>query len=55
MPNHVHWLLQLGERDTLALVVDRMKARNAHAANRAIGRRGPLWARGYHDHALRGD
>ncbi len=55
MPDHVHWLLQLGERDRLPLVVDRMKACSARAVNRATGRRGPLWARAYHDHALRGD
>ncbi|WP_144899479.1 REP-associated tyrosine transposase [Luteimonas cucumeris] len=53
MPDHVHWLLQLGSGDPLAQVVNRMKARSAGAVNAATGRRGALWDRGYHDHALR--
>lgn len=53
MPDHMHLLLQLGDRDPLALVVNRIKARSATAANLENDRRGPLWSRGYHEHALR--
>lgn len=55
MPDHLHLLLQLGDRDGLPLVVNRIKARSAAAVNRAASRRAVVWARGYHDHALRAD
>ena len=55
MPDHLHLLLQLGEAETLAVVVSRIKARSATAANRAGRRRGAVWGRGFHDHAVRRD
>jgi len=55
MPDHVHWLLQLGAQDSLSAVVSRLKSASARAANRADGRKGALWSRAYHDHALRTD
>src|SRR3546814_21134414 len=53
MPDHAHFLLQLGSNDSLARVVNRIKARSAAAVNRTTGEKGALWARAYHDHALR--
>ena len=53
MPDHAHWLLQLGERETLGRVVSRLKSASARNANRALARTGPLWAPAFHDHALR--
>jgi REP element-mobilizing transposase RayT len=53
MPDHLHLLLQLGIRDSLPLVVCRIKARSAAAANRASSRQKAIWTKGYHDHALR--
>ncbi len=53
MPDHVHWLLQLGERDALPTVITRLKSASARATNRALSRSGAVWARAYHDHALR--
>jgi REP element-mobilizing transposase RayT len=55
MPDHVHWLLQLGQQDRLETVVNRLKSGSARCANRALGRQGALWARGFHDHALRSE
>jgi putative transposase len=55
MPDHAHWLLQLGARDGLAGVVCRLKSASARAANAALGRSGAVWARAFHDHALRCD
>ncbi len=55
MPDHAHWLLQLGERESLASVVNRLKAGSARAANTVLGRGGSLWSRAYHDHAVRSD
>ncbi|MDO8437143.1 MAG: transposase [Nitrosomonadaceae bacterium] len=55
MPDHWHWLLQLGEMIDLAQVMNVIKGRSAMAVNRSLGRTGPVWQRGYHDHALRHD
>ncbi|HEV8692754.1 MAG TPA: transposase [Lysobacter sp.] len=55
MPDHVHWLLQLGSRDALATVVSRLKAASARSVNSGLGRRGALWGPAFHDHALRSD
>ena len=55
MPDHLHILLQLGERDVLSAYVDRFKSASARSANRCIGRSGPIWQRAFHDHQLRND
>jgi len=47
MPDHLHWLLELGERTTLSAVVRAVKAVTAHRVGR------PIWQSGFHDHALR--
>ena len=52
MPDHLHLLLQLGKSD-LSLVVRQLKSRSALELNREIGRLGPFWFPGFHDHALR--
>ncbi|MEC9364974.1 MAG: transposase [Pseudomonadota bacterium] len=53
MPDHCHWLLQLGAHESLDAVVGRLKGTSARAANVVLRRTGPIWARSYHDHALR--
>ena len=52
MPDHVHWLLAL-EHGSLAEVMGRFKSRSARAVNAARDGAGPVWQRGYHDHAVR--
>ncbi len=55
MPDHVHWLLQLGERDELSTVANRLKSASARHVNRALRRTGEVWAKAFHDHALRSE
>ena len=55
MPEHAHWLIQLGAKDALGDVVARLKSASARSVNRVLRRKGALWARAYHDHALRAD
>ena len=55
MPDHVHWLMQLGARDSLDVVVNRLKSSSARKANEALGRNGALWQKAYHDRAIRSD
>jgi len=53
MPDHAHWLLELGESKSLQKVVESLKSFSALDANIALGRRGALWGRAYHDRGLR--
>ncbi|MGH8225665.1 MAG: REP-associated tyrosine transposase [Gammaproteobacteria bacterium] len=55
MPDHVHWLIQLGDIDSLGAVINRLKSASARRANRVLHRKGALWARAFHDHALRAE
>ena len=55
MPDHLHGVLQLGERDKLDLVVSRLKSASARHANRVLRRTGGIWVKAFHDHALRND
>ncbi len=53
MPDHAHWLLQLGAGRTLDVLVAELKAFSARNANRSLARLGPVWGRSYHDRAIR--
>jgi putative transposase len=55
MPDHAHWLLQLGERDKLSVVVNRLKSASARYTNLARSASGVVWAKSFHDHALRNE
>ncbi|MDZ7803831.1 REP-associated tyrosine transposase [Thiohalophilus sp.] len=53
MPEHLHWIMQLGDRHDLGTVVSSIKSNSARWINRHLNRSGRLWQKGYHDHALR--
>lgn len=55
MPDHWHALLQVGDADTLSGVVNRVKSSVARAVNATLQRKGQLWAKSFHDHALRSE
>src|SRR4029077_6914462 len=55
MPDHLHWLFQLGERQDLGTAMKTLKARSGWAIGRKRRQPGTLWQRGYHDHAVRGE
>ncbi|MDE2070632.1 MAG: transposase [Gammaproteobacteria bacterium] len=54
MPDHLHWLLQLGSDATLPALMRSFKGYSAKRINelRADGAK-QLWQAGYHDHAVR--
>jgi putative transposase len=54
MPDHLHWLF-VPTAASLPIVLQRVKSRSAVGINRTRNRRGPVWQKGYHDHALRRD
>ncbi len=49
MPDHWHWLMELGAGVSLSRVVGRIKS----VASHRLG--GGIWQPGFHDHALRKD
>jgi REP element-mobilizing transposase RayT len=53
MPDHIHWLFQLGGSSSLAAVMKQFKARSAVRINRHLNRQGPLWQKAYYDRAVR--
>ncbi len=53
MPDHVHWLFQLGEEAELSTVIGRFKGQTAREINRLRGTNGRIWQPAFHDHALR--
>nr|WP_279577245.1 transposase [Pseudomonas sp. LA21] len=55
MPDHAHWLLQLGSGERLEISVGRLKAISSRCFNKIHGRRGAIWASAFHDHALRSE
>jgi REP element-mobilizing transposase RayT len=55
MPDHVHWLVQVGEKESLSTVVNRLKSASGRQVNRLMGKQGPLWQKAFHDHALRAE
>jgi REP element-mobilizing transposase RayT len=56
MPDHLHWLLALGEKHALSAVVGRIKGESARRINLLRNHcGGPVWQHGFHDHALRAE
>lgn len=53
MPDHLHWLLQLGDGHSLSRVVADVKSVSSRRIGAACSWRGSLWQAGFHDHALR--
>jgi REP element-mobilizing transposase RayT len=53
MPDHLHWLFQLKEQDSLPNVMKQLKARSAQNINQYLNKTGAVWQRAYYDHALR--
>jgi REP element-mobilizing transposase RayT len=55
MPDHVHWLFQLGSTATLSAVMKLFKARSARQVNDYLGNNQSLWQKSFYDHGLRSE
>ena len=55
MPNHVHVLLALSTKSSLAKTVHSWKSYSAHKIRRLLDRSGPLWMSEYFDHVVRSE
>jgi len=54
MPDHLHWLVSLGEKTSLQQTIASMKRRSAYRINEQNSRAGtPVWQPGFHDYAIR--
>ena len=53
MPDHVHWMLELGTQTGLSDMLNRLKSASARRVNRHLERKGAVWARAFFDRALR--
>ena len=53
MPDHLHWLFQLGANCTLSDTMKRLKARSARSINQYLNTEGQVWQRSYYDRGLR--
>ena len=55
MPNHWHGLIELGDGEDLAALVGRIKTNSSRCARKETTATGRVWARAFHDRALRTD
>ena len=55
MPDHLHWLLVLGDHGDLSRVVQLLKGRSGRRVNQLPGCKGNVWQRAFYDHAIRKD
>ena len=55
MPDHLHWLMQLGSKATLAETVQSGKGRSSRGINQMLCRKGPVWQTSFHDRAVRSE
>jgi len=53
MPDHMHWLFQLRQWQSLSAVVKQVKGRSSYRINRVRRSSGRVWQPGFHDHAIR--
>jgi putative transposase len=53
MPDHLHWLFELGEGPGLSQIIKRVKGSAARRINAVRLSTGRLWQPGFHDHAIR--
>ena len=53
MPDHWHGLIELGGGESLSGLICRLKANTARCVRLETGGEGAVWARGFHDRALR--
>ena len=55
MPDHVHIVIELGDKRSLAQVVYSFKRFTANQINIHLGQKGQVWQDSYHDHGIRND
>lgn len=54
MPDHLHWLLELGDAKSLSELMRSIKTYSARTINASV-LTGDVWQEGFHDHAVRAE
>lgn len=55
MPDHFHAVLRLTGQACLSRCVQKLKGRSSMVCRKTMRRPAPVWARAFHDHAVRDD
>ena len=55
MPDHIHVVFQLGNKQNLSNLVQSFKRFTANQINARLRRNGPIWQANYYDHGIRRD
>ena len=55
MPDHIHAIFQLGNKQTLSQLMQSLKRYTAKQINSRLARNGFLWQENYYDHGIRYD
>ena len=55
MPDHIHTVIQLGNKQKLSRLIQSFKSHTAKQINACLGRSGSIWQPAYHDHGIRRD
>ena len=55
MPDHIHTVFQLQNKQTLPMLVQSLKKFTAKHINTKLARKGALWQAGYYEHGIRRD
>lgn len=53
MPDHLHWLMQLKDKQNISKIVQKIKSRSGFLIKHKLNLTDNLWQAGFHDHALR--
>ena len=55
MPDHIHVVFQLGNKQTLSTLIQTFKRFTANQINKRLQRTGSIWQKAFHDHGIRRD
>lgn len=53
MPDHMHFLLSMGENGNISKIMHDFKSHTAQEINKVLKRKGALWQEGFYDHIIR--
>lgn len=53
MPDHVHLLIQIGDKESISDLISRLKTNTARKVNLLLGKKDRFWEKGFHDRAIR--
>ncbi len=53
MPDHIHVVFQLGNKQTLSELIQTFKRYTANQINKQLQRTGSVWQKTFHDHGIR--